>query len=521
MNILLPQRTGAQPITLHNARQVTIIGANGSGKSRFCDALLNNVGDKAYRISALRALYPSRRQRDVLPGSIDDMFEKVNASHPLVTNEANNEFDKLTYIMLLDEFRELMAFKAHKLMDEVIEFPKTKLDTVVKMWQEVFPKNRVLRENGKLMFSNEAGDDKFTALRLSDGEKAVLYHIAAVLYAMPGAVIIVDDPEAFIHHSTMLSLWNVIEEMRPDCTFIYNTHDVEFASSRVDNQCVWVKSFDPVAREWDYEVMESSSNLDDSIYFDILGSRKPVLFIEGDEEHSLDARLYSLIFPDYVVKPLGSCNKVIEVVRSFGDMYKMHHIHCHGIVDRDRRGDKEADYLRKKNIMVPDVAEVENLFLIESVIQGMARYKHRNEGQVLSTVKQNVIRTFDNMLRQQALEHVRHRVKHDVELRIDMRFRSIGALEDHMVDLVNELNPRGTYDRLCRDFRDLVKRGDYAGILKVFNHKPMLSESGVAELLGYRTREDYIKGVLGVLKSDGPISQALRLGIRATLNYHQ
>ena len=33
-------------------------------------------------------------------------------------------------------------------MGEQMEFPKTKLDITVKKWQEVFPKNKVLRENG-------------------------------------------------------------------------------------------------------------------------------------------------------------------------------------------------------------------------------------------------------------------------------------------------------------------------------------------------------------------------------------
>jgi len=520
MNIKLPPRIDGTPAAvMQDARQVTIIGANGSGKSRFCDALVKEVGDKAYRISALRALYPARREREVLTGSIDDMFNKINESHPKLSNSSNNEFDKLSYIMLIDEFRQLMGFKAHQLMHEDAEFPKTRLDTVVKVWQEVFPKNKILRENGKIMFSNDAGDDKFAAVRLSDGEKAVLYHIAAVLYAMPDAVIIVDDPEVFIHHSTMLTLWNSIEEMRPDCTFIYNTHDVEFASSRVDNQCIWIKAFDPAGHAWDYELMPSSHDLDDALYFDILGSRKPVLFIEGDDVHSIDSKLYPLIFPEYVVKPMGSCNKVIEVVRSFGDLHKFHHIESRGIVDRDRRSDQEVKYLRAKNILVPNVAEVENIFLLEPVVRGVARYKHRNEQDVMNKVKAHVVHEFETQLKQQALQHVRHRVKHDVEVRIDMKFRSINALEDHMIDLVNELNPRGFYEDTCRKFRTLVHNRDHEGILKVFNHKPLMGESAVAELCGYHSKEEYIKGVLGILKSDGPISRSMRAGIKAIFDY--
>lgn len=115
MELKLPPRIdGATPEVLTDVRQVTVIGANGSGKSRFCDALINELGGKAYRISALRALYPARRQREILPGSIDDMFQHINENHPHLVNDANNEFDKLSYIMLIDEFRELMGYKTQR-----------------------------------------------------------------------------------------------------------------------------------------------------------------------------------------------------------------------------------------------------------------------------------------------------------------------------------------------------------------------------------------------------------------------
>lgn len=514
MEITLPKRIdGKTPDTLPESRQFTIIGANGSGKSRFCSQLMTELGDKAYRISALKALFPSSTSGTPTKGSIDDMFNRMNDANPLVKNNASTEFDKLFSIMLADEFRDLMSFKAHQLMGDDIEFPKTKLDVTVKKWQQVFPKNKVLRENGKLVFSKEGNEDKYTSLRLSDGEKSVLYYIGAVLYAMPDAVILVDDPETFIHSSIMRTLWNVIEGMRPDCTFIYNTHDVNFASSRTDNMCVWVKSFDPEKAAWDYEVMTSSRDLDDGL-LDLLGSRKPVLFIEGDDHHSIDSRLYPLIFPEYTVKPLGSCNKVIETVRSFGDLKGFHQLDSRGIVDRDRRNDTEVEYLRKKNILVPEVAEVENILMLEGVIRAVARYKKRNPDIVFPKVKNRVINMFRNELKQQALMHVRHRVKRDVEMRIDMKFRTINALEEHMVDLVQEINPRGLYDQLCREFHVYEDNNDYANVLKVFNQKLMLGESNVATLCGFKGKDEYIRGVLNILKGNNREADDIRKAIK-------
>ena len=514
MDIRLPKRIdGKQPEMLLESKQITIIGTNGAGKSRFCSALVEELGDKAYRISALKALFPTPASVKPLAGSIEDIFNKMNASNPLIENKAQTEFDKLFFVMLNDEFRELMNFKAHQLMDEHTEFPKTRLDITVKKWQEVFPKNKVLRENGKLMFASEGYEDKYPLMRLSDGEKSVLYYIGAVLYAMPDAAILVDDPETFIHSSIMRTLWNVLEQMRPDCTFIYNTHDVDFASSRIDNQCVWVKEFDPEAVAWDYEVMTSSRNLDNAL-LDLLGSRKPVLFIEGDDKHSIDSRLYPLIFPEYTIKPLGSCNKVIETVRSFGDLQSFHQLESRGIVDRDRRSEQEVEYLRKKNILVPNVAEVENLFMLEGVIKAVAVYKRRNPDIVFPKVKKRVIAMFTKELKQQALMHVRHRVKRDVEMRIDMKFTSINALENHMVELVSEINPRGMYDQLCREFHVYEDNEDYASILKVYNQKLMLGESNVATLCGFKGKDDYIRGVLNILKGGNDSARAIRSAIK-------
>ncbi len=520
MEIKLPPRIdGSEVPQLNDSRQVTVIGANGSGKSRFCDAIVSAASGKVFRMSALRALFEQVEQQPPLPGSIDRLFDELNALNPSVNNIAKTEFERLTHVMLGEEFLCLMKYKTDRLLDGSEDpLPATKLDTMVKVWQEVFPNNKILRQNGRLLFATDGHDDSYGATRLSNGEKAVLYYVGAVQYAMQGALIIVDDPEIFLHRSIMVSLWNVIENMRPDCTFIYNTHDVDFATSRVDNCCIWVKAYDPDKVAWDYEVMSSSDHLGDSLFIDLLGSRKPVLFIEGDAEHSIDSKLYPLVFSEYTVKPLGSCNRVIESVRTFASLKQMHHLDSAGIVDRDRRTGREVEYLRSRNIMVPNVAEIENLFLLEEVVRIMARRLGRRVERIVERVKQAVIEMFSSQLRAQALEHLRHTVKNDVAKRIDMKFRNIGALEDHMLDLINEIAPRSTYEALCREFHALVRDNDYAGILRVFNDKQMINNCNIAGMLGLNGKDGYIKAVLSTLKRGDADAIALREAIRHAFN---
>ena len=510
MNITLPKRTVGEPLQLNNASQVTVIGANGAGKSRFCQRLLQDAGDKAYRMSALKGIL-SENYHNIMPGSIEDQYNQKLAINPLIGGKATTEFERLLVMLMSDEFAELLVYKARVRLDgDNSEPPHTKLDALVRNWQVIFPRNKILRESGRLLFSNDSGDKPYGAIRLSDGEKAALYYIGATLYAPKNAVILVDAPETFIHRSIMQNMWNVIEEMRPDCTFVYSTHDIEFASSRIANTCIWIKSFDVENESWDYEFVNPNDTFNDELYFDLLGSRKPILFIEGDNVHSIDSKLYPLVFTEYTVKPLGSCNRVIEATRTFNELKSFHNLDGRGIVDRDRRDEGEVRYLRSKRVFVPNVAEIENILLLEDVVRAVARFCHKDPDKVFSRVKRNVIGMFRGVQTAQALEHVRHRVKRNVEVRIDKRFEDITALEKHMIFLINEIKPREMYEDLCERFKTYVDNNDYAKVLMVFNEKTMLTQCGVAQLCGLQSKDMYLKTILRILKHEGPEAKAIR-----------
>ncbi len=246
----------------------------------------------------------------------------------------------------------------------------------------------------------------------------------------------------------------------------------------------------------------------------LIGARRPVMFIEGDATHSIDAKLYPLIFKDFSVKALGSCNKVIEATRAFNDLRAFHHLESCGIVDRDRRDEKEVGYLRGKNIFVPDVAEIENILMLEDVVKAVARFTGHDADKVFNSVKNAIVRMFRHDLRQQALLHTRHRVKRTVEYRVDGRFTNINALEEHMQNLVNEINPRGLYEQFCRMFSQMAALEDYAGILRVYNQKSMVPRSNVGQLCGLSgSKEAYVQAVLSVLKSDGREAATIRRAI--------
>ncbi len=519
--IRLPKNiNGTTPRIPEGTRQLTIIGAAGAGKSRFMQRMRQSCGELAYSLSALDALLPSPAGKEAAPGSIDDLYNQAIKRIPYMRNDAMSQLDKLAYMLFADEFESLLKLKEEGYLSHRKEGIRrsrpqpTRLDRLKGLWEKIFPGNKILRRDNTLMFTTGSGSDAIGAETLSQSESAVLYYIAAVLYAMPGAVVLIDSPTLFLHPASLNTIWNSIEQLRPDCTFVYNTVDADFVNSRTQNATVWVKSYDVAANVWDYELLRPGETREDML-ISLAGTRNPVLFIEGDAQHSIDARLYTLVFSDYTVRPLGSCDRVIETTRTFSSLKSMHHLDSHGIVDRDRRTDAEVEYLRKRGIMVPEVAEVENIFLAEDVIKTMAALRGKNASRVFENVKGNIMKEFRRQLDSQALQHVRHRMKRLVECRIDGRFNCITALETHIKGLINILNPRKEYNQLRQEFQQLTSTGDYQGVIRVFNHKPALSSCGVAQALGYKTKEDYVAGVLATLKRRDVEGRRLADAIRA------
>lgn len=496
-------------------RQMLIIGANGAGKTRFTDFLIEEYSEKAFRLSALEALYGPKDKRNPLPGSIDSLYQAMVEHQPIFNASIPLMLDRLLALLLNDEIQNLLTQKVAAAGrsgsgERKGKVKLTKLDRVIKAWQSIFPANRILVDGGKLQFTRDDRGQRYSSIRLSDGERATLFYLGAVLYAPDHAKIFIDNPGMFLHPTVSTVIWNKVEGMRPDCTFIYTTHDLEFASSRSDYAVVWVRDFDPALSRWDYSLLPEHSGIPEDVYLSIIGSRKPVLFIEGVAERSIDYKLYPLIFPEFSVKALGSCNKVIESVRTFNDLNAFHHLNSYGIVDRDRRDPKEVEYLRRKKVLVPDVAEVENLLLLEEVIKAVARHCRKDADKVFAKVKNTMMKIFKGSLTAQALQHTRHRVKRTMEYRIDGRFRDIEMLEEHMMDLVNEINPRGIYETMCRDFRRLLEQQDYPGILRVYNEKTMLTNTNVAALCGLKNKDQYLTTILTILKENGNEATAIR-----------
>jgi hypothetical protein len=260
----------------------------------------------------------------------------------------------------------------------------------------VLPHRKIIKRAGRIdTFPIASPEKSYNASEMSDGERVVFYLIGEVISVSPNSILVIDEPEMHLHKSITKILWDRIEQERPDCTFIYLTHDIDFASSRPNSTKIWIKNYD--GNSWDYEILKDDINIPEQLFLEILGSRKSVLFIEGDES-SIDYQLFQLIFPEFMVKPLGSCTKVVEATKSFNEQKSFHHIQSYGLIDRDRRTIDEINLLNQNNIWVAKVAEVENYFLLEEVVKTVAVAMHKNPEVIFGEVKSNVVDFFKSQL---------------------------------------------------------------------------------------------------------------------------
>ena len=385
-NVNIPKKDNSnselqhEELTLEAGKTTIIIGANGSGKTRLAVYLEEQLGEKAHRIAAHRALslnpnvdkIPEAKARQYLSYGIsmngisitDRKYYRWDNKAPTILL---NDFDRLLQYLFAQQ-NNLAVENNQKLnRDEEITNSKTKLDILQEVWERLLPLKKLHITADDIRVSSigiESAD--YSASEMSDGERAVFYILGQVLSANEDSILIFDEPELHIHKSIISNLWDEIEKLRPDCSFLMITHDIEFAATRVAKKYVIRNYYSDPA--WDISEIPDSE-LDEQTITLILGSRKPILFVEG-EKTSLDMETYRLCYPEWTVIPKGACKDVIQAVSSLRKLNKdmpILNIKCAGIVDRDTRDSSQIEELEGQGIKVLQYSEIENIFSLPSV----------------------------------------------------------------------------------------------------------------------------------------------------------
>ena len=380
-NVNIPRKDNSNlELTLKAGKTTIIIGANGSGKTRLAVYLEEQLGEKAHRIAAHRALNlnpnvnkisESKAKKYLIYGAEWDGISISYRASGRWDNKAPtrllNDFDYLLQYLFAQQTTLAVENNQKLNRGESITNSKTKLDILQEVWERLLPLKKLHITADDIRVSSigiESAD--YSASEMSDGERAVFYILGQVLSANEDSILIFDEPELHIHKSIISNLWDEIEKLRPDCSFLMITHDIEFAATRVAKKYVIRNYYSDPA--WDVSEIPDSE-LDEQTITLILGSRKPILFVEGDKT-SLDMETYRLCYPEWTVIPKGSCKDVIQAVsslRKLNEDMPILNIKCAGIVDRDTRDSSQIQELEGQCIKVLPCSEIENIFSLSSI----------------------------------------------------------------------------------------------------------------------------------------------------------
>lgn len=525
MNIALPKKRG-NPTTNPQLdfKKLIVVGANGAGKTRFGADLEERYNQITHRVSAQKSLsmptyVPTKSkvaaEEEFLYGSYNPQDKDWSRKYGWKSQRWNsnlstsllNDYDKLMVLLHTEEYEQALLYK-----ETGGQRPNTKLDRIQKIFEEVLPHRKIVKKAGVIETyptGNAAGS--YNASEMSDGERVIFYLAGEVVCAPEDSMVIIDEPEMHIHSSLIKILFDLIENERPDCSFIYLTHNIDFAFTRTDAVKIWAKSYD--GNVWDYEVLSDDTPIPGQLYLEVLGSRKPILFIEGDSS-SIDYEIYEQVFSNYTLKPLGSCEKVIQTVKAFRDQQDFHHIESYGIVDRDRREARDVENLNSKGIWVLDVAEAENILLTEVVVESISTHMGKNPGSVVTAVKGNLTAFFIQQLDLQVLLHYKETLRRSF---LDLSGFASNEIEAAIVEIdarFTQIDKRVIFENVVAEFRRIAETGDYNGVLRLFNLKnALVPNSKVCELTGIKNMHEYKNLVVTLLKRKDAISQKIRCEI--------
>ncbi len=246
---------------------------------------------------------------------------------------------------------------------------------MTELWNMVFPGRQIDFTTAKPRVTAEEGDGGYDLPKLSGGERVALYLLARVVEAKAGLVI-VDEPEIHLHRKLAQQFWDLIEDFREDCRFVYLTHDVGFALSRRNSRLV-------ILREKNKPVLlPEGDQIPSDVLHALLGTStlstavKRIVFCEGKEARTSDYSVYSAWFDghDTVVCPVNDCDSVINHTAVFVSQKPIIGLDAIGIIDRDYRPEAFLTAL-PPNITALVVHEMEGLFCTRDVFSAVAKHQ--------------------------------------------------------------------------------------------------------------------------------------------------
>ncbi|MBL7705312.1 MAG: ATP-binding protein [Taibaiella sp.] len=459
---------------------IVAIGANGSGKTTLSNKFKVYFQDNGVVISAQRILLVPRFDAISNPIITADKLKQYQVKDK--TNKGNEDFRHLQQefgvvlthllaenISIGNNYRKRVIKSIESGKD--IPNPKlTKLDIALKIWNNLIEHRTISCDDGINIMAKSSTGQSYPLMQMSDGEKVLLYLIAQVLQAPDNGFIVIDEPEMYLHKTILKKLWDDLESKREDCIFIYLTHDLDFATSRTTAKKIWIKSFSPPDR-WQIEEIPAEE-IPEALMMELLGSRKNVLFCEGTKGKT-DERIYSILFPELTIMPVGTCFDVINHTKAFNKL-KSVNTNAFGLIDSDHHDSSRLEKLKENNIFSFNVAEVENLFLDTDFFEMLANSSLSPDLNI-ELLKSDVINELDKQKEVQAANYVSAKINYYFNDSNFSKGNTLTELENNYQEFLKKISIDDWYAQRLGELNKIISDQDYEKVLVSYNNKGLRS----------------------------------------------
>ena len=376
-----------------------IIGANGAGKSSLINELRKNNSkinsNEMYVLPAQKLLCFATHIQDrnvVDEDSYITEFNNINLKYETIDLYLNqidanfsNTFTKLITLLVKD----IMAVATDNFRGKN-ESSLSLWQKLEKIWNKIKPEIKFDIDPKNTVVKVEKNGSKYSINGLSDGERCILFYIGNVLLAPENSYIIVDEPETFLNAAVYNELWDLLISERPDCQFIFASHNMDFVQSRTNATYIWCKNFE-APYDLDYQVLEESQEIPLPLLTEVSGAKKPILFCEGTK-NSLDYQIYSKLFSEFCfVKPVQGHKQVIQYTKAYNKLEKTYGNKAYGIIDYDWMDEARIESYKKKNIFVLPFNEIEMLLVDEEIVNSVLSDDEEDKKQKINKLRDTVI----------------------------------------------------------------------------------------------------------------------------------
>ena len=264
-----------------------------------------------------------------------------------------------------------------------------------------------------------------------------------------------------------------------------------------------------VPAQWDLHELPENTGLPDNVVAELVGSRKPILFVEG-ERGSLDLTIYGSHYTNFTLVPIGSCDNVLHSVTTYKNSATLHWLVVRGLVDADDRGSDDLAYLQARHIYSLPVAEIENIFSLPNIFLALAKALMCTDPEgLLAKLKEDVLREASANIDLVSARHSARQIDRKLKM-IEVEAKNAQTLQVAFQDKVSTINPTVIFERFRSRLQSYIDAGDLTGVMKLYDNKGILSL--VANALGLKNQKILLERVTRLINQDE--GESLRAGLR-------